>query len=57
MLLTQLKIKEFKKKLIKLCELWGSDFRTFSTTIKINYFYRNIKKLINFKKIKMKIVF
>ena len=44
--------KNSKKKLIKLCELWGSDFRTFSTPTKINYFYRNIKKLINFKKIK-----
>ena len=37
---------------MKLCELWGSDFRTFATDNKIRYFYRNVKKLINNKKIK-----
>ena len=44
--------KKSKKNLIRLCELWGSDFRTFSTISKIRYFHKNIRKLINYKKIK-----
>ena len=44
--------KNSKKDFMKLCELWGSDFRTFATDNKIRYFYRNVKKLINNKKIK-----
>ena len=32
--------------------MWGSDFRTFSTISKIRYFHKNIRKLINYKKIK-----
>ena len=44
--------KKSKKKLIRLCELWGSDFRTFSTIKKIRYFHKNIRQLINYEKIK-----
>ena len=39
------------KSLNKLCELWGSDFRSFVTKKKIQFFYRNITKLINSEKI------
>ena len=45
-------LKNSKKKFTKLCELWGSDFRTFPTSKKLNYFYKNINKLIKNKKIK-----
>ena len=31
---------------------FGARFRTFATDNKIRYFYRNVKKLINNKKIK-----
>ncbi len=46
--------KNSKKNYLKLCELWGSDFRTFPTKKKVSNFYHEIDKLINSSELKNK---